>query len=170
MVFLSMSQSFAHNHVSPCPGPATWGPAAIPVWDWLFSGPSACRHMACCRRRGSTAFLIIHFRVRPEGDGRGLSRRRQRQRGDPSAVGSSCLRVFVYRSQWTHLQNPAGHLTSHTEYCGGGLNYNGHTGSEVWILQLQLMELLGKDQEVWPCWSRCVTGAGHGGFKDFHYA
>jgi hypothetical protein len=32
------------------------------------------------------------------------------------------------------------------------------TGSNIVILGLQLVELFGMYQEVWPCRKRCVTG------------
>ena len=40
----------------------------------------------------------------------------------------------------------------------GGLNENSSTGSYIQMLGPQFAELFGKDQEVWPCWRRCVCG------------
>jgi hypothetical protein len=34
------------------------------------------------------------------------------------------------------------------------------TASEIWMPSSQLVELFGKDKEVWLCWRRCVTGVG----------
>lgn len=43
-------------------------------------------------------------------------------------------------------------------------------GSYVWILGLPLVELLGKDLVVRPCWRRCVSGAGLEVSKDSRHS
>ena len=38
-------------------------------------------------------------------------------------------------------------------------------GPFIWILSFQLVDLVGKDWEVWPCWGRCATGYRLCGFR-----
>lgn len=51
----------------------------------------------------------------------------------------------------------------------GGLNKNGPIRVLFWMLSSQLVELFGKEEEVWPCW-KCASGGELGDFKSLHQA
>lgn len=67
---------------------------------------------------------------------------------------------LVLQSQMEEARVAEGVLQAlmQTEAVCGGLSGKGPKGSYVLMLDLQLVELFGKDEEVWSYWKRCVTG------------
>lgn len=63
----------------------------------------------------------------------------------------------VYGCKWVYMD-------VYVSGCGG-LNENGSYWLNVWILNIQLLELFGKSYGVWSYWRRHATGGRFWGFK-----
>lgn len=67
----------------------------------------------------------------------------------------------VHRKEDTSPRPPQDHPPSSSAVGNvGQFNENAPMGSYALMLSTQLVELLGKDQETWPCWKECLTGVG----------